>query len=292
MHYICNQIVTTRSNTSGGISMKCGNIFRLTYFLYIILIWQFYGCDIDHGLDVKDSTEIVRHGIKGKIIFNGAWPETIAETRLIASVSFPPDPSNPLDEFIFSDPIPFGVDTFEYAFSLKPETYRIIAVISRERSQSWDISNLLAVYSPLPGLLIPDSVVVATDTSVVEGVDIFVDLSKGSISGMVTFVGEWPPDTQFAGIAVYAQYPPLNPLLFSGIAVLPVNVTNAPYKVLLPPGKYEGVIVAAGATLLDISTIGIYYAQGDTTKPGVVEVFEGKNTAGIDIVADLSLIKQ
>jgi hypothetical protein len=205
-------------------------------------------------------------------------------------VSFPPDPANPLEEFVFSDPIPFGVDTFEYAFSLKPETYRIIAVISRERSQSWDISNLLAVYTPFPGLLIPDSVVVATDTSIVEGVDIFVDLTKGSISGTVTFVGEWPDSTEFAGIAVYAQYPPLNPLLFSGIAVLPVNVTSAPYKVLLTPGKYEGVIVAAGTTLADISTIGIYYAPEDTTKPGVVEVFEGKNTAGIDIVADLSLI--
>lgn len=248
-------------------------------------------CNIDHGLEPVDSTEVVRHGIKGKIIFSGTWPNNIAETRLVASVNFPPDPANPLAEFIFSDPIPVGVDTFEYAFSLEPNTYRLIAVIARERAKPWDVSNILAVYSPIPGLLIPDSVVVATDTTVVEGVDIFVDLSKGTISGTVTFVGEWPEDAAFAGIAVYQQYPPPNPLLFSGIAVLPVKVQSAPYSVRVPPGRYEGIIVAVGSSLIDIRTVGIYYASGDTTKPGVVEVQEGSVTSGIDIIANLNLLK-
>lgn len=273
--------------------MKRMNAFNLIHILLIILLtFQFSSCKIDHGLGVDDSSEIVKHGIKGTIFFNfkEQWPENIAETRLVASVNFPPDPTAPLDEFIFSDPVPVGVDTFDYVFSLKPGTYRIIAVIARERSQSWDISNILAVYSPVPGLFLPDSVVIATESSIVEGVDIFVDLTKGSISGTVTFVGEWPPNTTFAGIAVYQKYPPLSPLLFSGIAILPVKVSSAPYKVLVPPGRYEGIIVAAGPTLLEISTIGIYYAPGDTTKPGAVEVFESKDTPEIDIIADLNLI--
>ncbi|MFQ6113332.1 MAG: hypothetical protein ACE5NG_04480 [bacterium] len=267
--------------------------FRLSIFTFIIILIINYctGCNIDHGLDVDDLTEEVQHGIKGTIIFNGTWPEEIVESRLVASVTFPPDPAAPLQEFIFSDPIPLGVDTFDYSFSLEPETYRLIGFIARESGQSWNISNLLAVFSPIPGLLIPDSVVVETDTTVVEDVDIFVDFTKGSISGTVTFVGEWPSDTHFAGIAVYAQYPPLNPILFSGVAILPVQVTSTTYKVLVPPGRYEGVIVAAGSSLLEIRTIGIYYAPGDTTKPGIVDVLESKDTPGIDIEADLSLLK-
>lgn len=279
--------------------------FRTSVFIIILSMlsaYYFISCDVDHGLGVDELSGKIKHGIKGTIIFNGQWPENIAETRLVAAVNFPPDPA---DTLFFSDPIPFGIETFDYEFSLEPDTFRIIGVITREMGEDWNISNLLAVYSPIiPGTIIPNpdsAVVVESDTSIVEGVNIFVDFTKGSISGTVTFVGEWPPDAAIAGIAVYERYPPPFILGFSGISILPVNISSSPYKVFVPPASYEGVIaiVLTEQNLSDIINIdlsdivvGIHYSEGDTTKPGVVSVSAGKDTAGIDISANLDLINK
>lgn len=274
--------------------MKKFRFSLLTLIILISSIYHFISCDVDHGLSVDDLSEKIKHGIKGTIIFNGTWPEDIVESRLVASVSFPP---NPADTLSFSDPIPLGVDRFDYEFSLKPEkTYRLIAAVFREKEKSWEISNVLAVYSQKPdvfGLLFPDSVVVESDTSIVEGVDLFIDLNKGSISGTVTFTGDWPADTLIAGMAVFEEQSPPSFLSVKGLTLLPANVSNASYKVRVPPGSYEGITVLVIVNLDPINgrIIGMYKAPDDTTKPAVV-VLTGQDTPGIDIIANLDLINQ
>jgi hypothetical protein len=254
--------------------------------------YYFVGCNIDHGLTVDDLTEKIQSGIKGTIIFNGAWPDDIIEARLVATADFPPDPADPLQEFKFSDPIPVGVDTFDYAFPLEPDTYRLIGFIAREKGQDLNISNLLAVYSPLdPCTIIPDpaaAVIVESDSSIVEGINISVDLTKGGISGKVEFVGDWSPDITFAGVIVF-KFPLnlINPIP-CGIAVLPVNVESANYRVLVPENDYL-VFVVVGQSLSDITDISDISIIG--TASGAIKVLKNQDTPNVDITADLSLFK-
>ncbi|MFQ5751260.1 MAG: hypothetical protein ACE5HI_04620, partial [bacterium] len=228
--------------------------FNIILIILLVLSCQFIQCDIDHGLQVEDPSEIVKHGIKGRIIFNGPWPENIVEARLVAAANFPPDTLQSLDSlFVFSDPIQVGINVLEYGMTLKPATYQLIAVIFREKDRPWDISNILAVYSPLSQCTIlpnPDKVVtIASDTTIINDVNITVDLTKGSISGKVNFVGDWP-NVNFTGILVFERPLLLNPIP-CGIAILPLNVDSANYKVFVPQNDYTIHVIA----LNDLSDI-------------------------------------
>lgn len=262
-------------------------------------------CNIDHGLAPEDPFQEVQHGIRGKIIFEygEAWPQDIAETRLVVSRQPPLELSADAEGIIFSDPIPAGVDTFEYVLELDPGTYRFIAVLAREKDRGWNISNVVGIYSEFRGFLgivFPDSVVVATDTTIVDGVDITADLTRGSISGTVTFEGPWPENTLVAGVAVYAQYPPPFILGLSGLALIPSEVSTFEYRALVPDGRYEGIIAVVlteddlqniGSLKLEDIQVGIYADPADPTQPGVVEVTNGEDVEGIDIQADLKRLQ-
>ena len=253
----------------------------------------FLHCDVDHGLNVDDATESVRQGIRGRITFSGSWPSNIAEARLVATANFPPDPTQPLDAFIFSDPIQVGSSSLDYGLNLKAATYQIIAVILRETGKAWDIGNIQAVFSPLSACtIIPDlanPITIAPGGSIVEGVDIAVDLTKGNIAGQVQFNGLRPQDVQFAGILAFES--PLNLLdpIPCGLAILPLDATVANYKVLVPPNKYV-VVAVAGMDLTDITNFRIIGAhlQDGSVLPAVVEVGQNQNVSHVDLVANWS----
>lgn len=260
--------------------------------------YQALTCDFDNGLDFENASESIHHGIRGHITFSGTWPAEIGEARLVASANFPPDPLEPLDAFIFSDPIQVGVASLNYGVSLDPATYRIVAVIFRERNQPWDISNILAVHAPLnPCTIIPDlsqAVVVETDTSVVDGVDLVVDFTKGSLSGNVEFIGEWSPDIAFVGIIALVYPLDLLNLVPCGLAILPLGVEQANYRIRVPANNYSLLIVAGQnlsniTNIADLRILGTYFSPGDETRPGVVQVLSNKDTPNIDMVADLRL---
>ncbi|MFQ5708305.1 MAG: hypothetical protein ACE5HO_12690 [bacterium] len=255
---------------------------------------------MDHGLSVDDPTEVLKTGIKGTIVFNftDRWPDTIAETRLVALENFPPDPA---DTLLFSDPIQSGIDSLDYQLSLAPATYQIIAVIFREKEKPWDVANILAVHAPLDACtIIPDlsqAVTVTSNSPIVENVDIEVDLTKGSISGEVQFVGDWSPEITFAGIIALRHPLDLSNLIPCGLAVLPVKVERANYKVLVPENNYTILVVvgkdlADVTNLADISIIGFYHANDDTTNAAPVQVAKNQDIRNIDITANLSTFNQ
>jgi len=114
------------------------------------------------------------------------------------------------------------------------------------------------------------------------------------ISGRITFVGEWPPNTDWVRVAVYATYPPPSYLAIAGYSdPIPPGVSSYEYELPLKPGRYEWVLVAwKPRESLNIKDIGTYYSHPDSTsKPGVVEVKPGRLTPHIDIVADFSRIE-
>ncbi|MFQ5604743.1 MAG: hypothetical protein ACE5HS_15850 [bacterium] len=274
--------------------MKCVKTSILAYAGWLTLALSLLQCDLDHGLQVKKELNNIPHGIKGTLTFNGAWPENMAEARLVAAANFPPEPSDPLDSFIFSDPIQIGVETLDYGLMLNPASYQIIAVIFREKATSWDIANILSVYSPLSSCtIIPDlsrAVEIESDTTVVEGVDISVDLTKGSIGGRVEITGEPPSGVKFAGIFAFKHPFNFNSLIPCGVALLPLDADSLNYKMLVPAGDYT-VSALAGENISDFTRlrlIGNYTAPNNPSSPGVVRIGKNQNRSEISLKVDWS----
>jgi len=266
------------------------NLAKWKVVFLVLTISLSIQCNFDEGLDFADSQQ-VQHGIKGEIVFDGVWPDNVAEARLIAAANFQAD-AGALDQFVFSDPIQVGVDRLNYQLSLNPSTYEVIAVIFRERGTSWDISNLLAVYAPAsPCSVFPDTtkaISIESENSVVDSVDIFVDLTKSRVSGTLDFIGEWPSNVTFA--AVLAFEVPLS-LIPCGIAILPLNVETADFKMLVPENTYTIAVVAGKSlSLSEITFIGSYLVPGTSNTPATVTVGKNENIQGINITADLNLL--
>ncbi|RMF69641.1 MAG: hypothetical protein D6743_01480 [Calditrichaeota bacterium] len=255
-----------------------------------------FSCSVDHGLDPDSLNPRIKHGIRGRVTFRGAWPEEIAEARLIVSANFPPDADDPVGSFIFSDPIRFGTESLDYELTLAPGRYELVAVIIRERSKGWNISNVLAVYSQLPdvlGFLFPSSVDIENDTTIVDEIDLSVDLTKGRISGTVRFLGERKREIVATGIGVFENQPRtlFDFLNIKGLTLLPNDVPETSYIVRVPAGTYRAINVVAVLSLdpLDIRTIGTYRPPPDEPGDGVT-VVSREETPGIDITADWSVI--
>ena len=262
------------------------------------LVLTLLACDVDQGLKFENPSENLKHGIKGRLVFSGAWPEHVSELRVVATSNFPPDPSDPLQAFVFSDPVRLGVRAVDYGLALAPATYQIVGVIFREQNQPWEISNLLAVHKPLdPCTILPDlnqAVVVPSDTSVVTGVDIFVDLTKGSFSGTVRFIGEWPESLGFVGMVALKSPFSFANLIPCGLAILPIGTEEASYRILVPADDYVTLVVAGSdlssiTSFQDLKILGTYFTPGDSSRPGVISVQPYENETGINLNANLEL---
>lgn len=268
--------------------------------LIILLLLTFISCRIEHGL------EPIRSKIEGTIIFEGPWPRVAEEVRVAASPSFPPE--DPL-EMILSDPLPVEIDTIvnpstldttlvadsvNFVLFLPPGDYHIL-VLWKKKGSPWDVSSILGVYTSPSDTTKPAVVKVSTS---VQGVDIKVSFPGSNITGTITFLGEWPPSTEWVRVVVYKRIPvelidyyPPNLSAFSD--PIPIGVSSYDYTLPIAAGTYEWVLVAwkgEGTSLFDIKEIGTYYSHPDSTNPGKVVVPECETVTGIDITADFSRI--
>jgi len=240
------------------------------------------GPDFDLQLMSFDSQ------ITGTIQFSGAWPETAEEVRIVASTKFPPA----LQDMIVGEEIPPDVDAYEYHFDLWPETYKIVGVVWRAEGTQFDLLSVCGVYFAGTDTLAPSEVVVPTDTSVVQGIDIAVNRSKARvitdsrIVGSITFEGEWPEDiTEMRVIAStrFSLFPLELPSLFdlSFSESLASGVTEVDYEIKAFPATYmatgviffregqtlsqDDILYSAGVNGLDLST---YTVERDATVQG------------------------
>jgi hypothetical protein len=127
-------------------------------------------------------------------------------------------------------------------------------------------------------------------------------------SGTVTFMGEWPAEVKRAFVVVF-QDPLLQPENFTitnlkflskeiplGVQTYHFSSLDSAYIPVSPgpflPGTYAYVAVAQQTTenlsldRRDWFVSGIYYAHGDTTKPGVMVVSENIFLKNINITCD------
>jgi len=157
---------------------------------FVSLIFVFYiACEMDHGI------EPIRSGLQGVITYSGEWPGTAAEVRIVAAMQFPP---SSVGDLILGESIPTDVNSFEYNFYLKPGTYNVIGVAWREQGSTWDIMSVCGLYFSGTDSLVPGQVAIASDTSIMKGINISVNRSKArrvtnsKITGAINFEGTWP----------------------------------------------------------------------------------------------------
>lgn len=114
------------------------------------------------------------------------------------------------------------------------------------------------------------------------------------IGGTITFRGDWPKETEFVRIVVYRDYPPPSLIAITAFSdPIPFGSKTYSYELQIPPGTYHWILVAWKAKnvpFTDIHTLGVYYAQHDSTSPGSVTVEKDKLTPHVDIVADFGVL--
>ena len=146
-------------------------------------------CHIDYGL------EPIRSSIQGTIFYSGEWPAPPEEVILVTATKFPPTDINDL---IIGESLPLTGDSYKYCFYLKPGNYKLVGVAWREQNASWDIISICGLYFSGQDSLIPGEVIIPSDTSVVNNIDIIVNRTKAhrvtesKIIGSIKFEGTWP----------------------------------------------------------------------------------------------------
>lgn len=133
--------------------------------------------------------------------------------------------------------------------------------------------------------------------------------SKAGFTGKITFIGTWPDSIARTHIVVFKD-PLLSAGDFSALNLryvsleipygIPEFVFNSldsayvPQAGKLPAGEYSYIAVAMSKTSelslnrIDWFVAGLYFANGDTTKPGVMVIPENTLIKDINIICDFN----
>lgn len=123
----------------------------------------------------SEARKVSKAQITGMLHFEGTWPDSIADVRVIASagrlVLFPATKLPKLLDLSFSAGIPVGIDSATYTISAFPATYYATAVIFFRAGQSLSTGDL--IYSLKKGGLNTKQYKVPAD-SIVAGPDFHI----------------------------------------------------------------------------------------------------------------------
>ena len=272
---------------------------RLALLVAAALLGTF-ACDIEHGLAP------IQTKIRGIVVFDGPPPgSNVAEVRVAATKNFPPQ--NLTTDLLYSNQLQFnrdpnrvGPDTVAFEISAPPGTYPAIGVLWREGGKSWEITNIIGIYTDL-AVLAPKEVVVDEQTPIVDDVSIFGDWQlarrNAFLEGDIHFKGEWPPDSEILALAVFPIVPdPNNQLEFLTLQALDFAIPKFReepfhYRTRIPAGTFKFIAVfwkGKSSGIFDIRAIGFHSCPNDSTAPKTVVVPDGGTVTGVDITVDLS----
>jgi hypothetical protein len=279
--------------------MKKYILFALLSFLVLAL---FVSCEIDHGLYP------IKYTIKGKVLFfKGEPPPNTDRVEVFALKEFPPkDPQN----FLYlgkSGALDYPkagseVNEVEYEIPISRTSYQMIVVLWKEKNQNWDLTGLMGFYTGEGGSILPDSVFVTKEIPVVDSVDINANwevVSKdASISGKITYEGDWPKDTQLLLLAVYRQKPTsdMQFLLFENVNYTqPVFVDTSSYRLAVGSGVYNYVVLywvgKKISKITDLIALGYYESPENPGQPGKIEIASGERKEDVHIHVNFNAIQ-
>ena len=261
-----------------------------------------FSCEYDHGV------EPIRTRIEGEIIFTGGPPpEDVAEVRVVATKRFPPE--NLTSDVIFSDRIKYSrgddyqePDRITYGMPAEPGTYPAVGVLWRKGGEEWDLTNVLGIYTGSDPLSFsPEEVVVDNDNPVADSINIRAswELARrdASIEGEITFLGDWPEDTEILALAMFPIIPK-STVDFLTVKALDIAIPlfrDEPfhYRTPVSSGTYKFISVfwkGKTTSIFDIRAIGFYHCANDSLQPRTVEVATDSTATGIDITVDFSTL--
>lgn len=253
-------------------------------------------CSIDHGI----APQVGVPAIRGTVTFEGDPPANTHWVVVVASRDFPPSDVVEL-ALSQSERLDFSAGSADYEIKVPSlGTYAAVAVVWKAKDEPVVWSDVLGLYgASLTGgsIAFPDTVRITEDIPVVDGIDLSADfglVDRGAVvSGTLTYEGNWPDNTELMGIAAYRERP-TNLLEFFRMAALnislPTQVDSFDYKLAIPPGSYEYLVVlwlARGASIFDFREIGFYETAPRSGEPAELSVARGDTARGIDIIVDL-----
>jgi hypothetical protein len=261
---------------------------------FLLLLFLPLACQYDHGIDPVFSK------IAGRVIFVGEMPQNTDQVRVAVAVNFPP---TDISELLTSEPLPKGVDTVAYEILVPYGDYQAVGVIWKAKNESWSLTDILGIYSDVAGFL-PKSVQITPENPVADSVDIIADyrlVTKGAhISGRITFLGDWPEETEIVAVAAFREEPRtildlLNPENISGFGLVPKGVPTYDYRIAVAPGTYKYIAVFWVQEIRQgefprFAVIGVYEDAQEPGSPGAVTVELEETATGIDITADFGLL--
>lgn len=257
-------------------------------------------CSVDHGI----APQVGVPAIRGTVTFEGTPPANTHWVVVVASRDFPP---SDVVELALSQSARLNFSAGSADYEIKVPSlgdYAAIAVVWKAVDEPVVWSDVLALYGASltgGGISYPDTVRVTQDAPVVDGVDLTADfglVDRGAvISGQLAYEGSWPDNTELMGIAAYRQKP-ADLLEFFRMAALnitlPTQVDTFDYKLAIPPGSYEYLVVlwlARGASIFDFREIGFYETALGSGVPAALTVARGDTARGVDIHVDLRKAK-
>jgi len=268
----------------------------LIFSIALITIW--FSCNIDHGLYP------VSYKIKGKVKFlRGNPPENTDRIEVFALKEFPPqDPQN----FIYlgqSGKLDHTKgNEIDYEIQVSPTQYDAVVLLWKEKGYDISLTGLIGIHTTLEQYPLPVPVEISKAYPVVDSVDIFSDWNKvtkeASISGKITYKGDWPEDSSLLLLAVYKQKPTdeTTLLFFENIDYTqPLFVDSSSHRLLVSSGKYNYIVLFwVGKTvskLSDVIELGFYESKNIPGQPGTVDLSTGGKVENIDIHVDFSKIE-
>lgn len=276
--------------------------YILFLLLSLLILGLFVSCEIDHGLYP------IKYAIKGKVnFFKGEPPANTDRVEVFALKEFPPkDPQN----FLYlgsSGALDYqktGSENteVEYEVPVSRTSYQLIVVLWKEKKQNWDLTGLMGFYTGKKAAILPDTVFVTKEVPVIDSVDINANwevVSKdASISGKITYEGNWPKDTQLLLLAVYRQKPTtdMQYLLFENVNYTqPVFVDTSSYRLAVGSGVYNYIVLywvgKKISKITDLVELGYYETPENPGQPGKIEIASGERKEDVHIRIDFNAIQ-
>lgn len=238
-------------------------------------------CDFDTGLGLMESE------ISGDVIFinSNAKADYVDAVRVVAVVNFPPEG---LGDVIFSNSVDISKNRAYYSIPAPIAEYTAIGAIWKRKGREWNYSNILGLYgmdwaNPFDVKMEP--VKLTKQNPVADSIDIQADWSRtaldGIINGTVTFVGEWPENTEYLGIFVFSQIPDLQNYLSLLLTLKGYDIAvpkfKQQYNYSLPvySGEIKWIGIAFKSSAIsfeDTKILGFYRSPNDPSKPGAIIV--------------------